>query len=636
MLRLAFCILSASPSTILAFSADDTSPECFRLVTSLDELTEEGRYLIGAEYEVRADGRVNKGFCLLSNVLDGTSLMAVESTYPVESYLEESNPEKIWQIVREKDNAVYLYSPVIDKRVAEGKNATSLQLSTSGGLLWNVEATDRSAFIFHNSKDSHRALGLNWQPKSKRFGIYSVSGSNPLSLRLYKMQSGGGFVPGKVVKPADGETIALAADHQVAVLGAKGVELADLTPFSLQDHTLAHDSLLLIWTARHGEGETFILENDRGEGLESLVDGVEVAQKWVVDHGYMATATDLKKYLTVDAEKGFVLRADSEMVAQKMQPAYWVAVGKPAAYEMTAQGTKVLSGSWSSDRLSEIDFEDVSALDMTNILLPLEPKPFKRSGEGNNHLFYVAKESASYCPSSWKSVVLQNAEGECTFLDSLQLEDREQWVLDRKIKVGSGQVVYHREVHADGGWETLYLPFDATVPEDYLAEHYIGVSPDGGEVYFEKTRDIKAHEPVLIQYAGELSEPKVHFQVVSNKGEMTPEVPSPTPFKGVYLPMLVESGDVKYLLDAGGRSFVRAAATSGLAPFRAYLQGGEGYRVQVRHASPIAGCEALSVTSDCHDCYSVAGRRIGIQMTRTQLEQLPHGIYIVDGKKYIR
>ena len=134
--------------------------------------------------------------------------------------------------------------------------------------------------------------------------------------------------------------------------------------------------------------------------------------------------------------------------------------------------------------------------------------------------------------------------------------------------VSEGQLSYTR-ILEDGNWETLALPFAATVPSEVEARELSRVEQTTLE--FTSVSEIRPHVPVIIRCKSKATE-SVTF--VAKAGEVSLPTAKRSTFSPLYQQMAVgDASEGVFLLTAFGKTFVLADRGSTLRPFRAYMQG---------------------------------------------------------------
>ena len=516
VLWLTLAFAGVGPSALWAQSVESMLPAKFQLVKSEKELTEDGFYLIGAEYKV-VDAGMKEGFCLLTNVEGKYSLLGVESVYPVAEALRVENPNRIWQLKKADAGSFYLCDPSSGEGIAQAKSKSGLVMKERQWLSWSFSEMGEGKFRLWLSSDRERALGLNWSRMAILFGTYKPGPMAVSDLRIYKMVESGVALPGDAVQPADGARVALVAGEEVLSCHDSDWTFKEFAPLLLQNQTLADDSSLVIWRCDENENHSFVLKDNEGRGLEKIIASVPENTNWTIHNGFLVSEDLPRRYLVFDEEKHLKFEPFEAFKNIKVEAVRLVPVGLPADSSINAEGVKVLTGSWSAAQLADVDWEGVSALDLTALSLPAAAHPFSSYPVCCNAMIYISEEGENFCPPEWKNVALRDEEGNYRLRDVCTLIDRRSWSIDRKVSIKDAQVVYQRDALADGYWETLCLPFDASVPADFLAERWVGFADDGYTLLFEKTEVIVANEPLIFRYVGQTNQAVADFTVLLKK-----------------------------------------------------------------------------------------------------------------------
>ena len=637
-LWLAFVWTSVSPLAIIAQPSSEELPAKFRQVSSLDEFVADGSYLVGAEYVVNANGQQNKGFCLLTNVNGSSTLQGVEVSRFSGSILEISDSRCIWKLQKE-GSAYVLYSPSVQQGVAlKKKSSTSLVMSAYDWEKWQLADVGDGMFILKSQTDNSRALGLNWYDVSKiYFGVYKTTGNNPTRLRIYKQLVNAVDLPGKAEMPADGSRVALMVKNQALVSNAETVNFKDVASYVLEDNTLAVASDFKSWICHREEPGAFRLTDDDGNGLETIIEQLPGQATWKVDNGYVVTTEIPERYLVQTENGSLDLMTKEEVIETNPDFGLFVSVGATPEFSIDEKGVKVLTGSWSARQLADVDWKDVQILDLTHLSLPKATVCFSQRPENNNAIVYVSADTKVSYLNTWNNVISCLADGTGKWKGQSVLVDRKSWYVDRDIKVGNGQLVYHRQAYADGKWETMILPFEASLPADFeLAK--LERRNENGDLIFKKVKDVVPNEPMLVRYVGTAADSKVNLSLSSKEGWLNPYQPSVVSFSGTYMPLNVtaEHNGI-YLLNANGDTFVRAAAGSYLAPFRAaFFENTNRSIVRLAFEDELTGILQLKSDWIGKPCYTIDGQLVTKYLQTADLQRLPKGAYIIGGKKYLK
>ena len=301
-----------------------------------------------------------------------------------------------------------------------------------------------------------------------------------------------------------------------------------------------------------------------------------------------------------------------------------------------------------------------------NVEIVLPNNIFSNASIGSNFLLYV--KSASYAPSSVKNVIESN------MASSIQLSDDggpfycPQTFTARSISYTHN---YSMETGGNGkGWETLALPFDVQkILHSTRGEIVPFPSYNSGSTQkpfwlanfsgngFRRTAAVLANEPYIIAMPNSSS----YRNEYNLAGDVTfsadnVQVPKTPSFSGTFVPAFatvaksssvyalnVNNRNVKYSgsYDAGSR-FI--SGLRDVRPFEAYMTSGSSSRgvIEINFDDGTTGIEAILFTAD--DCQEMTIHALsGQQVTRTTQrdfgqvwDNLPKGVYIVNGKKKIK
>ena len=186
-----------------------------------------------------------------------------------------------------------------------------------------------------------------------------------------------------------------------------------------------------------------------------------------------------------------------------------------------------------------------------------------------------------------------------------------------------------------GGWNTFCVPFDTKIEGTPLdGASVLGLAGVNGNVYsFEKVDELKAGEPYLVKPTAEIANPtftgvKMNNTLRTFTGDYD--------FLGTYNPMTIDATKTTYFLGSDGklklakenstmyglRAYFKVSTTSGAKPIL-YIDDEEITAIDDIEIDP-----SLDVQTAI---YNVDGMYMGID-----LNLLPRGVYIVNGKKVVK
>ena len=186
-----------------------------------------------------------------------------------------------------------------------------------------------------------------------------------------------------------------------------------------------------------------------------------------------------------------------------------------------------------------------------------------------------------------------------------------------------------------GGWNTFCVPFDTKIEGTPLAgASVLGLAGINGNVYnFAKVDSLKAGEPYLVKPATEIANPTFDGVKINNTLR---EFTGDYDFLGTFNPMMIDATKTTYFLDGDGKLKLAKGGTT-LNGLRAYFKVSEanaGAKLVLN-----LGDEVIDAINDVeaepesgsNAVYSVSGIYMG-----NDINALPSGVYIVNGKKIIK
>ena len=409
---------------------------------------------------------------------------------------------------------------------------------------------------------------------------------------------------GELQMPADSDRIAFIADTLIDGRLPRNEYL-------LSDGKIAVDGYDT-WTYLAASQNAFYLQSSTSEYLRhDLIKGEK--QLWYNWNGLISTSEDTPRCLVWDKKQHKLAVVDPyEAEISSFEPIYFAAVADPMSEDLK-NGIKTLSGGWSAQRLAELDWQNVRALDLRNATLPAHPLAFKHQPSKANQPIYVSKKEKEVVPEAWPFVIAEDL-----LLTDVYLQDKEPLYVPYPFNLDGHTITYEREM-IDGNWETLCLPFTVNDwSKSFDVQELIKITQNGAklDLGFDKAQKIQANQPVILRGKGKLKLQAREGLVVTQEAEGI--------FKGNY-----DSKDINqaYLLSNDGNSFVNAASGSHLSPFRAYILLDKDYKTIDVKYNIITQIRPQQVISRDKILYSIDGIR--------QLSTKRQGIYIIDGQKII-
>jgi hypothetical protein len=187
-----------------------------------------------------------------------------------------------------------------------------------------------------------------------------------------------------------------------------------------------------------------------------------------------------------------------------------------------------------------------------------------------------------------------------------------------------------------GTWNTFCGPFTTKIEGTPLeGASVLGLSGVEGNVYsFAKADQLKAGEPYLVKPTADIANPTFEGVKIENTLRDYNEAYD---FLGIYSPMLIDATKTIYFLGSDGKLKLAKAGTT-MKGMRAYFKvpsGNEAKPILVlgddEEITAIDEVEADPATDNSTAVYSVNGIYMG-----DDINSLPSGVYIVNGKKVIK
>lgn len=542
-------------------------PADFVRVTDYETLNETDTYVLGAMSQ-------NEGLVIMASTLTGSTNNKLKGLLPTawnESSVTISNAACLWRIKKGSNGQLSLMSydgSLFLTRKAAGSLGLQLTANSSEESAWKVSQIDNDAFTLTDVADESRCLSLYSTPKGDKMVYYfdNYSSYDTNELYIFKLPVKFSETTGKVVMPANGERVALSYNTYV--------RLTDGSAQNGQDAWLTNGSVaplpnLDAWTCERVGTETFMLKNANGYMGYDLQPSASHLL-WQVVNGHIGTTEQPVRYLCFDKDERTWQVVDED---KALLGASFVSVAAEAQRTLSEQGVCKLSGGWTASALSALDWNGVKCLDLCDLALPINSTAFTHTPESHNTPIFVASTMHDYVPASWLFVV------ECGTKNQLRgiatLIDGEEFYTDRSFAVSSGQLTYRRQVAQADCWQTICLPFKATAKNCELAT-FEQLSDDS--LHFAATSTLNQGTPYLIKSAHSGT-----VELTSEACSLMPSLDDSGIFRGTYTPLTVTSeSEHIYMLSPTEQAFVHAAATSRLAPFRAYLKLGQASKARLK------------------------------------------------------
>ena len=300
-----------------------------------------------------------------------------------------------------------------------------------------------------------------------------------------------------------------------------------------------------------------------------------------------------------------------------------------------------------------------------NVEAALPNNAFNNASIGSNFLLYV--KSSSYAPSSVKNVVVNGTAQTIVLSD-----DGGQFYCPQAFKAGSISYTHNYSMETGGegkGWETIALPFDVQkishstrgeiVPFPAYSSgsnqkpFWLGNMSASG---FKRAWSIQAYEPYIIAMPNN-SKYNNDYNLagdVTFSAENVQVGKTPT-FSGLFLPAFetVPQSSTVYALNVNNRNVkytgsydVGSRFISNLRdvrPFEAYINTSSTRGIiEINYDDGTTGMDAIMLTANEDSeisIYTLSGLQVARTTQRyidTVWQQLPKGVYIVNGRKMIK
>lgn len=515
----------------------------------------------------------------------------------------------------------YLYAPT----------SATLDLNADAGvaMTWEWQWESDGCLSLRGTDDRYLGFSHFTEIDSGYYKQVEPRGTAAIRLRLFcpKNWQGGSFI-GEATMQTDGTLLTLRQGNSLITPTTDGgVATYSAADFLNRQETVANDGSIRPWIFRRKGDNRFALLVSDNEGLDYTLRQSSSPAEWTLHNGFITTGETPARYLVLENDQlALVDVAEGESVPTAAVLCF-ATLGSEADTLLTPAGLKQLTGAWSAERLAAIDWTATFALDLSAAELPLQLRPFRQQPQGGNTIFYIRDTDA---PSLQQvdGILVGCSQKPARILRGGTLRDKQPLLIDRDIQLEAGALLYERLFLQDGGWETLCLPFAASLPQGIYAERMI--SQADNVLNFAPVSEIPAHTPVIICDTRSETSPSP-IALKAQAGTIQPCTEWTGSLLGNYQWMEVgttTSANV-FLLNADGTAFVCAAAGSRLAPFRAYLASTGSQPLLLRHeadgisttTAPVAGPSAI---------YTLDGRRLS--PTRAPLKA---GLYIRDGRKVL-
>ena len=277
-------------------------------------------------------------------------------------------------------------------------------------------------------------------------------------------------------------------------------------------------------------------------------------------------------------------------------------------------------------------------------------KAFTKSVKPNSNpnTIYMLDTSVPKSLSGHNIVNYQNKTGTITFTDGYD------YYIPEPMEVTSSVKYVRTFTSADAAkWSSMVIPFDVTTVKldgtaidwfhnaaetnkAFWVEKIVGVSDDHVELDYASS--IEANVPYLIANDGLL----VDKQIVFSSGATTLVPTSNTPMysmigndKLLWTNRTTQMSDIYYVSNVNNNIFDYAAQPVVVIPFRVYINRANSSTTSLSIQGPdiTDGIQQIAVDpSKPTDIFSLTGVKVG---STGQMNHLPAGVYIINGKKVI-
>lgn len=621
-------LLGNFTAQVSAQNQTESVSQRFKRVRHLQDIRSGAEYLVTIrdsiiEYKVW----VHKRFAL-SPVADGKKLSAVAVQECAQDYIDTDNETLQWKLVS-VDGKWQLTSLSNNRHLyADGTNlGTNAKKVTN----WDLYPVGDGSFYLKNQLED-RCLATNMTNSTTCcFGCYKAGSGNGMHVELY-VKSRDFLDKGDLLLPTQDTAVVLSCrDSLYSISTHGGVTSHEYAMNVCTDGLVANDGTLPLLQYKYCGDNHFVLYDPVGCPLDETLCHADEAYVWTAFNGYITTDESVRRYL-VKSDDGISLMTLDEALSADVKPVEIRLAGMPAGCNILDNGSMVLTGAWSAKRLADLDWSVIAVLDLRGIALPLHPYDFRHRPSDANTIIYLQEHSASVVPSNWHFVVSCDHEGNNRLIRSAALLDKVNLSLLYPFYAERGALTYAREMYDDGGWETLCLPFDCAVPDNVSAVNPLSI--ENGKLHCEGVDEISAGNPVLIRNTLNAGV-QTNITFTNLAGWVTDVRNTNGPLHGTYSEIqFAQAAKSEYLLNNSGTEFVRVQSGSSLSPFRALLRTKANAAIQIPPVvSSISHAEPRRQDADV---YSIDGKCIKASSNDKGLSILPPGVYIVNGKKYIK
>lgn len=631
-IRAIVCFFALFVMPCSAFS--DDVDRIYYPVYNIENLQDKVNCLIGA---VDDDGRVA---LMTSGVRDKKQLWAVESTLNTQGGIELLSANCAWLLQCNDDGTCNILN-------SEGKylntaDGVALSLDVKKKSCWNIIPSG-IGFVISAIETPDRSLGLYAWTGDLFFANYKNSVNTTPTLQIFVPQTA--LPDAEIVFPKPGSEVVLTVGEKAVAVSQQGNAVVSAAGCRLSDGTMAIPQGASAFVCEYVNDSVFVLRNEQGYLGHSLT-YADMLAHWTLDAVGCVACDALgeiisEPYLAYNKEtEEFCLISGEDMGNASFLPVLPTECAPEATEEISEEGVKTLRGGWSAEALASVNWQGVSALDVRELALPQTTMEFHRRPAACNIPILVNADTPKHLMEAWPFVLL--CEGESARLaTAFTLADGMPLKWTGCFSASPGDLIYTRQMHADGGWETIVVPFDICVPVDF--EVRVPSEISANEIIFTKVDRLEANRAAIIRHKGTANGKKPQLNLCNDSENVRAAI-SESSLQGVYDTLRVQENSAGiYLLDTSGQNFVKAVAGSWVAPFRAALCPNEMADVAVAYSVRCLDDETLGCNSAVSDdsiwqgtCYDLQGRCLLRHTDVASFATLPAGVYIVNGKIIIK
>ncbi len=548
----------------------------FERITDIGEITNTDYVLIGAWAEY---GNI-RTFNLATSSFSSTykkKLKALPYTNGAEKRIVCKDPMLVWNI-KEINGYYEIISAESGKVLSRINNdGLGLQLKTyqdNSLSEWEIESYDSGTFVICHTKYGKRKLICDYPNDTEVCFDNYVEGE---PLYIYKRISTNTPEDGTIDVPKNGTCVAIVVD--AGSFSTDTPRTVSVEGFLLTDGTCAQDGAYSRFICQSADDDTkaFSLKSD--DGTHYLSTDLTLTSEpvlWQVRDGKLVdySSIDNMRYVCYNAaSQQWLLLTKDEQKGQEAQFASLVAISPPPTSTYAEDGTMSLSGGWSANALSHLDFGDATSLDVTGAAIPLKARSFTNKPHTANFPIFIASDATSVVADVWDFVVVSDDSG-CHLYKETQLSDKEMFYSPHDILLSNAQMTYTRKPLEGTAWQTICIPFAVSeLPSNTL--FYTAQELSDNELILQSVSHLEAGQPYLFRSKDEengFSSTEV-LVFKCDKGSLLGNPSNNNGLQGNYSQLILESGETNvFMLNPATSVFQRAAANSTLKPFRAFLR----------------------------------------------------------------